>query len=238
MPSSCCAAAGSEAEVCALLGCDAADAKAAIVSQLQQRLLDGADTAAGSSSWQLEVADSGVAGGGEGVHLRGACAAGTVLACYPGVIYLPEDLPVMHKLVLPGNEYVLARRDGVLLDGRPDGASAQIFAVAQSRDRMAGAAAAASARFACGNKVNHPPAGLRPNVVVYPFDLLPDEHPQLHPFIPVSHFRPPAAGQASKQTAVFIATRALADEELYLDYKLRPDGPLEPWYHPVAEAAS
>ena len=233
MSSSCCAAAGSEAEVCALLGCDAADAKAAIVSQLQQRLLGGTE-----ATWKLVVADSGVAGGGEGVHLRGACAAGTVLACYPGVIYLPEDLPVMHKLVLPGNEYVLARRDGVLLDGRPDGASAQIFAVAQQRDRAAGAAAAASARFACGNKVNHPPAGQRPNVVVYPFDLLPEEHQALHPFIPVSHFRPPAAGQASKQTAVFIATRALADEELYLDYKLRPDGPLEPWYHPVEPLAA
>ena len=32
---------------------------------------------------------------------------------------------------------------------------------------------------------------------------------------------------------VFIATRALHDEELFLDYKLREDGPLEPWYCPV-----
>ena len=54
-----------------------------------------------------------------------------------------------------------------------------------------------------------------------------------HPFLPVSHFRPPAAGEASKQTAVFIATRALKDEELFLDYKLREDGPLEAWYSPV-----
>ena len=32
---------------------------------------------------------------------------------------------------------------------------------------------------------------------------------------------------------VFIAARALHDEELFLDYKLREDGPLEPWYCPV-----
>lgn len=217
----------------AALGCDHASAKAAIVAQLQVLLLGS------GAEWRLDVAASEVAGGGEGVHVRGTCEAGTVLACYPGVVYLPEDLPVMHKLVLPGNEYVLARRDGVLLDGRPDGSSAQILAVAQSRDRAAGAAAAVggpgagAAAFAVGNKVNHPPKGVPPNVAVFPLDLLPDEYPALHPFLPVSHFRPPAAGEASKQTAVFIATRALKDEELFLDYKLREDGPLEAWYSPV-----
>ena len=36
---------------------------------------------------------------------------------------------------------------------------------------------------------------------------------------------------------VFIAARALHDEELFLDYKLREDGPLEPWYCPVQVGA-
>ena len=110
----------------------------------------------------------------------------------------------------------------MLLDGRPDGASAQIFAVAQERDRAAGAARGQGVAFAIGNKINHPPQGVQPNVVVHPLDLMADEHTQLHAFLPVCHFRPPAAGQASKQTAVFIATRALHDEELFLDYKRPP----------------
>ena len=214
-------------EVAGLLGCDPFGAKRAICMQLEELLLhDGA-------VWWLDVAASEVTAAGEGVHLRGSCEAGTVLACYPGVIFLPEDLPVMHQLVLTGNEYVLARRDGVLLDGRPDGASAQIYAVAQSRDRAAGAAEGRGTAFAIGNKVNHPPRGVQPNVLRYPLDLMADEHPALHAFLPVHHFRPPAAGRPIKQTVVFIATRTLRDEELLLDYKLREDGPLEPWYCPV-----
>ena len=127
-----------------------------------------------------------------------------------------------YHTVLAGNEYVLTRRDGVLLDGRPDGASAQIYAVAQSRDRAAGAAEGRGTAFAIGNKVNHPPRGVQPNVLVYPLDLMADEQPPLHDFLPVYHFRPPAAGQPSKQTAVFIATRVLRNEELFLDYKCSP----------------
>ena len=73
----------------AALGCDHASAKAAIVAQLQVLLLGS------GAEWRLDVAASEVAGGGEGVHVRGTCEAGTVLACYPGVVYLPEDLPVM-----------------------------------------------------------------------------------------------------------------------------------------------
>ena len=114
----------------------------------------------------------------------------------------PRHAILLARLVLTGNEYVLARRDGVLLDGRPDGAkrteptltltlpltltltltlalslaqpepspspnpnpnrspnrnppgaSAQIYAVAQSRDRAAGAAESRGTAFAIGNKV-------------------------------------------------------------------------------------
>ena len=33
----------------------------------------------------------------------------------------------MSKIVLPGNAYVVARRDGVLLDARPDRCCAQLY---------------------------------------------------------------------------------------------------------------
>ena len=76
-----------------------------------------------------------------------------------------------------------------------------------------------------------PPAGTRPNVVVFPFDL-PAGDP-LEPYVPVSPFRPPADGDPARRTAVLIAARDLEDEELWLDYKLSAGSP-PPWYAPVA----
>jgi hypothetical protein len=61
--------------------------------------------------WRLEVAPSTLTGAGEGVMLRGRCTVGTVLAVYPGVVFATTDLPAMHKMILPGNEYVIMRRD-------------------------------------------------------------------------------------------------------------------------------
>ena len=214
-----------DAAVSALLGCDRAAAHGAIHEQLSSRLLRNSD-----AGWELRVAASSVAGGGAGVHLAGRAAAGAVLACYPGVSFEADDLKVMHGIVLSGNDYVLARRDGVLIDGRPDGASAQLRAVAQARDRRPPPPPAAEA-FAVGNMVNHPTAGTRPNVVVFPFDL-PAGDP-LEPYVPVSPFRPPADGDPARRTAVLIAARDLEDEELWLDYKLSAGNP-PPWYAPVA----
>ena len=77
-----------------------------------------------------------------------------------------------------------------------------------------------------------------PNVIVCPIDLFEEDGADLLRLLPVFHFRPPAAGQPAKQTCVFIASRHLADEELLLDYKLRPEGPWEEWYSPVSSAGS
>ena len=214
-----------DAAVAALFGCAPGAAHGAIHAALSERFLRSVD-----AGWELRVAASSVANGGAGVHLAGRAAAGAVLACYPGVSFEADDLKVMHGIVLSGNDYVLARRDGVLIDGRPDGASAQLRAVAQARDRRPPPPAAAEA-FAVGNMVNHPPAGTRPNVVVFPFDL-PAGDP-LEPYVPVSPFRPPADGDPARRTAVLIAARDLEDEELWLDYKLSAGSP-PPWYAPVA----
>ena len=217
-----------------LLGCATGDGgpHAAICSQLRRLLLDDVDT-----GWLLQVVPSraGV-DAGDGVRICGTAAPGTVLACYPGVAYAVEDLPVMHKIVLPGNSYVVARRDGVLLDARPDGPSAQVLATARMRDAAKGMLPPpANARsFAIAHKVNHPPHGTMPNVLLFPFDLNQDEHTELHPHLGTAPFRPAAEGDPVKQTAVLIAARTITDEELFLDYKLRADGPIESWYHPVA----
>ncbi len=187
-------------------------------------------------SWRLEVAPSTIAGAGEGVHLIGSCAVGTAVAIYCGVAYAADDLPTMHKLVLPNNSYVMARRDGIIIDGRPDGTSQQFFEVAVQRDIAAGASPLVYTELAVGQKVNHPARGERPNVRAQPLDLQPDEFVDLHRLLPTVNFRPPAPGEPSKRTVVLIAERDLRDEELWLDYKLNPDGPLESWYAPVLPA--
>ena len=206
---------------------------ACICAQLERHLAGGD---ADGRGWTTEVAQSAVAGAGEGVFLRGSCAAGTVLAVYGGVVFAPEDLAMMHKQILTGNGYVLARRDGVLIDGRPDSVSRQLFEMAVQRDRAAGVAPLVTTELCVGHKVNHPPRGAAPNVSVHPLDLRKEEHPALHRFLPTVNFRPPAGGAPAKQSAVLVASRRIADEELLLDYKLRPEGPLEPWYHAVGAA--
>lgn len=213
--------------------------KAAIVAQLEGLLLRPA--AEQNRTWRLEVTPSTLPGAGDGVFVRGACPAGTVVAVYPCVSYAQEDLPTMHKIVLPGNDYVLMRRDGVLLDGRPDGTSAQLFAVAEQRDRAAGLPPLVKGgEHSVGNKINHPAGGTPANVYVHPFDLLRSEHVALHPHLPVVCFRPPAEGEPCKCTAVLVTSRAVRDEELFLNYKyqqtdnaVRQRGADCNWYSPV-----
>jgi len=193
-------------------------------------------------TWRLEVTSSSCVDAGQGVFLHGHCPEGTAVALYPGVAYLAEDLPVMHKLILPGNSYVLARRDGVLLDGNPSGTSRQILETAVQRDlKLRGGgqqqADVLQHELAVGNMINHPPSGMQPNVSVAPLDLWEADHADLISYIPTFNFRPPSGGGPSKQTAVLVAKRAIRDEELLLDYKLRLQGPLEEWYAPVAGAS-
>ena len=190
-------------------------------------------------TWRLEVARSTLSGAGSGLFVRGSCPADAVVAVYPGVFFRTEDLAVMHKIVLPGNEYVMMRRDGVLVDGRPDGTSQQLFQVAEQRDVAAGRPPLiCDGEHMVGNMANHPPQGTPPNVYAHPLDLRADELPHLHAHIPVVAFRPPAVDEHVIQTVVLVTARAVADEELYLDYKLRREGPLEAWYSPAVSAAT
>ena len=184
------------------------------------------------SPWRLEVAQSSAAGGDDGVMLHGSCEASSVLAVYPGVSYTTTDLPGMAKKVLKGNHYMLFLRNGVIIDGRPDGRSRKVFEAAWQRAQRTGGCVDYG-RLGVGHLVNHPPRGVKPNVHVVPLDLGPDEHTELHRHLPVVPPRQPLDGEPWKRTAVLVASRALRDEELWLDYKLRADAHRLPaWYEP------
>lgn len=189
-------------------------------------------------SWRLEVASSSVAGGGSGVFLHGKCEVLAVLAVYPGVTYTTADLPLMAKHVLEGNHYALFLRNGVIIDGRPDGPSREVFKAAEQRDIAAHGRPPliTESALGVGHMVNHPPRGVTPNVHVLPLDLGRDEHLALHPHLPVVLAYPPVAGEPWKRTAVLVASRELCDEELWLDYKLRADiHRLPEWYAPCED---
>ena len=211
---------------------------AAIIAELNA-IVDSHSTTSKKRPWHCQVAPSLQRGAGDGVFVRGAtCPAGHVLAAYPGVTYQTEDLTMMHKLVLPGNDYVIFRRDGVLIDGRADGPSSQMWEMAERRERAAGKPPLSrddrSNELAIGNMVNHPPSGSQPNVIVHPLDLASGEQLHLHQHLPVVNFRPPAEGEPSKRTVVLISVRDIAEgEELLLDYKLQADGSQGSWYVPV-----
>ena len=187
-------------------------------------------------SWRVEVGPSSAQGGGDGVFVRGRCEMGTVLAVYPGVAYATRDLALMAKLVLEGNHYTLFLKNGVVLDGRPDGPSRIVFESAVARDLVSGISQSPlieHAELCTGHKVNHPPRGTRPNVRVFPLDLGRDEDVELHPYLPVVNARPPSDSTPWKRTAVLVASRAVCDEELWLDYKLRHQvHKLPEWYEP------
>ena len=150
------------------------------------------------------------------------------------------------------NRYTLTLRNGVMLDARPDGPSREAFEAAWQRDCASdcdrdGAHAGDAARvappptphgvLAIGHKINHPPRGVAPNVRVVPFDVERHQHVPLHAHLRAFNAQPPTAGTPWKRTAVLIATRALCDEELWLDYKLSADAATLPsWYTPCERA--
>lgn len=202
-------------------------------------------------SWELKVCASSIPDAGEGVFVSGRCMPGSVLCAYPGTAYLPEDMPSMHSVILPGNEYIIARTDGVIIDGRDEGASAEIAEIARRRDGITShqkchAAFGVDLLPPIANKVNHPPGSERPNVIAAPLDLLPSDTPDLHDLLDgfCLNFRAPIPSQTPmKRTIVLIALRDLNDhEELFLDYRrgglrngLREE---ESWYFHVSYSST
>lgn len=202
------------------------------------RALRGALLGEEPRDWSVQVAPSSVEGAGEGVWLRGACAAGSVVAVYPGLVFAGSSRPLL-RMVFRGNGYLLKRReDGVYIDARPDGPSRSLFDVARKREEDEGGTPFVEAgELSVGHKVNHPPGGVRPNVRVRAFDLHAGEHAELHRLLPVANARRPADGEPCKRTVIFLATRALRDEELFLDYEYGSKDGLPAWYTPVAGEA-
>ena len=183
-------------------------------------------------------ASTASASAGDGVFVNGSVAAGSVVALYPGDVYVPEQLDqnTVEKLFEGGNDLVLGRYDRTFIDG------------------ASGARARAANPLAVGHLVNHPPRGMTPNVLQFGFDFASDDikpgvgaaplPAHLRYLIPnkfatstdsikhilVERTRRPAVLVPS---LVLVTTRAVQDEELFLNYRLNPRLPAPDWYSSV-----
>ncbi|CAM9099009.1 unnamed protein product [Discosporangium mesarthrocarpum] len=183
------------------------------------------------------VKESTIPGAGMGLFVEGCAPEGALVAIYPGLVHLPENLcePDYIAELLPDDDFFLmARADGCVVDARTaSGLPGSPFAVAQA--------------------ANHPPEGMGANVLqtAYDFPSLSrggvwgrgggvfPEH--LRPFIPNRYKLPPRlfGGKIDRwalvETVVLVAARKLQDEEVLMNYRFNPSLPAPEWYTPVDE---
>ncbi|ETK77933.1 hypothetical protein F441_16235 [Phytophthora nicotianae CJ01A1] len=172
----------------------------------------------------LNVEESSVPGAGEGVKLRGSAPIGSLVALYPGIVYLPEHYKKKHHLSeLTNNPYARARFDSVIIDAKKESSN--------PRNPLAVA-----------HKINHPPSGTSPNVLGFAFEFPPEEPfttKEYDELIPNNFVQEPSRLSMFGKRAIvhglaFIATADIADEEeLFLNYRYNPDRPMPEWYAPV-----
>jgi len=182
---------------------------------------------------------------GFGVWVEGEAAAGTVVGFYPGAVHLPDDV---HR-VAEGNEYMISRYDGTVVDGKGWAAEAVLL---RRRLRQL-AAAGGSVRmpselelnryrnpFAVANYINHPPPGAAANVMCmgYDFPAIDDEDAlpeDLLSFVPNRNAKEQKTlsfwfGGGAMRSVVAVLTRPVRDEELFLNYRFNPRNPYPAWY--------
>ncbi|GAB9464310.1 hypothetical protein Gpo141_00001745 [Globisporangium polare] len=173
--------------------------------------------------YSLNVETSSIANAGEGVKLNGKVPIGSVVALFPGAVYLPEHFKKPQYLQeISDNPFARARFDSVVIDAKRESST--------PRNPLAVA-----------HKINHPPPGSKPNVIPFSFDFPPEEpftqleHQKL---IPNSFVEMPSRWSMFGKRALvhglaFIATADIEDEELFLNYRYNPHNPLPDWYAPV-----
>ncbi|TYZ59529.1 hypothetical protein PybrP1_003447 [[Pythium] brassicae (nom. inval.)] len=173
--------------------------------------------------FSLHVEASSIATAGDGVKLLGKAPIGSVVALFPGTVYLPEHFKkVQHLREISDNPYARARFDSVVIDAKRESSS--------PRNPLAVA-----------HKINHPPAGAKPNVMPFSFDFPPEEpftRAEFERLIPNSFVEMPSRWSMFGKRALvhglaFIATADIEDEELFLNYRYNPNNPLPEWYTPV-----
>jgi len=166
---------------------------------------------------------SQLANSGDGAHVQGRVARGTVATFYHGTVYGPIAGRIKALLLHPTSEYMMVMDDSYVIDGSPEGGTA-------------GGADGTSSL--CGPLCNHPPKGHRPNVMFFPMrcdvDSLPEASTEALGRISRYDAAPLTTTRRYHHVVALIALRDIEDEELFADYRydVQSDS-LPPWYHRV-----
>jgi hypothetical protein len=181
---------------------------------------------------------------GYGLWVSGQILPGTLIAFYPGSVYLIHKLT---KNVIVDNDYMINRYDDVVIDGKNWALRAynslkqiQQFAMARGEDESSlldfGALKFRN-QFGVGNYINHPPKDVLPNVAICGIDFYNDDlknsHKHLLPnFFAQQHgfFDFPQEDLFMK-SIVIVAKRSIVDEELFLNYRFNPRFSYPDWYY-------
>ena len=158
----------------------------------------------------VEVRDSSVEGGGDGLWVTGTAEAGTVLCLYPGVHAGPDVSSVAHAL----NPYLIQLRGGGSIDAAPE---------TLQRMQRARNAESVPTTFSA-YKANHCCPGSSPNALLHEIFCLDKQ--------PWCDMETSIQGKTQPDTAIVIVTlRQLQDEEVFVDYRWTGEC-LPEWYHP------
>ena len=210
--------------------------------------------------FELDVAASSAGPeAGFGVFVRGKAPPGSVVAIYPGVTYSPADVLLLPGGTrhFQGNEYLMARFDKCILD-----ASSRALEMLPPEARSNPLAVAHNINHPPkGSDPNVMPAPMQFDSTV-PAELLPllpnvsYEHSsprQRQLLIEGSKGSPrqrdladifrasfaesaraaePAKDEPTLKGLAFVTTRAVEDEELFLNYRLNPRNRYPAWYTP------
>lgn len=182
---------------------------------------------------------------GFGVWVEGEAQAGTVLGFYPGAVHMPDDV---HRIA-EGNEYMISRYDGTVVDGRGWAAEAVLLRRKMRQLAAAGAHVKLPGEeelkryqnpFAIANYINHPPPETAANVACMGYNFPGAEEEEAFPeellaYVPNRYGKEQKPlsfwfGGGAMRSVVAVLTRPVRDEELFLNYRFNPRNPYPSWY--------
>lgn len=128
------------------------------------------------------VQKSSIPNGGNGLFIEGCAKAGTIIALYPGICYMPSDLYRIPNCLefTQRNEYLMWRYDGIVIDGEvaleiessdSDNDDDDDVAVQEQTEQESMGIELITHPFSNGHLANHAPLGHTPNCLQFHMNI-------------------------------------------------------------------
>lgn len=151
----------------------------------------------------------------------------------------------MTEAIVKGNDYLISRYDGVVIDGRKwdrqgyKSHQSNIlyqYAGMESSQEDQNALLKYRNPYGIGNYVNHPAPNQKPNLIQLGYDFPKGEEyslpKELSYYIPNELYKPSLLYvlMGYMHSVILIANRHIQNEELLLNYRFNPANPYPSWY--------